>query len=104
MNATLAFAAATTLASPPILDNSTMTLLEMRLDRVSVATGRDANGRVTCRLSSSTGERRLDEKLCETAKRCAGQGDTSRTEITTCIDNRKPQMLSEMRRLIEAAR
>lgn len=96
--------AATTLASPPELDDSTMTLLRLRLETAHAEVVREANGKLSCSVNAPTGERRLDEKLCETATRCAARGETSAAAINACVDKRKPQMLSEMRRLREAAR
>ena len=114
MIALLALASATTLAAPPVLDESTMILLRQRLERANALISRDADGQLVCRPSATTDERRLDGMLCDTGLRCAArvkaargkasQGKASRGAINACVDKRKPEMLAAMRRLREYSR
>lgn len=73
-------------------------VLARRLDSLSVLVGRDTADKLTCSLSQSTGRAGLDRALCRTAAQCVGKGAVDQAAVSRCIDRRKPELLSEVRR------
>ena len=98
MIALLALASATTLAAPPVLDESTMILLRQRLERANALISRDADGQLLCDTGLRCAAR------VKAARGKASQGKASRGAINACVDKRKPEMLAAMRRLREYSR
>lgn len=96
MSLTLALIALTTAA--PAVTEDEITVIGRRLAAISVMVGRDAKGRYTCDLSASTGNARLDARLCKTASTCVRKGATSQDAVRTCIDARKPVLLEQVRK------
>lgn len=100
----LALASATTLATPPVLDESTATLLRQRLERARAVISRDAHGKAVCAARPTTDEDRLDEMLCDEALRCVARGAKGVGAVNACVAPRRPEMLLAMRRLREYSR
>lgn len=94
MSLSLALIALVTASAPPEDD---IVVIGRRLAGISVMVGRDAKGRYTCDLSASTGNARLDERLCKTAATCVRKGAASKEAVSACIDERKPALLDQVR-------
>lgn len=65
-----------------------------RFSGIQVIVGKDARGRFTCGLSESSGNARLDARLCKAAAKCVVKGSGARD----CIEQRKPALLADFRR------
>lgn len=93
--ATLALLVAAQPADPAPVDDDAILVLARRLETVAVAVSRDTKGRTTCSVAPSSGNPRIDSRLCETAARCVKKGAADNEAIKSCIDKRKPDLLRE---------
>lgn len=95
----LAFAAlALAQANAPQSGDDEIVVIGRRFEQASVNVGKDARGRFTCSLTASSGNARLDERLCRAASKCVIKGATDQAGVKDCIDRKKPELLAHFRR------
>lgn len=93
------------LAAPPVdAVEDEIVVIGQRMAALSVNVGRDPEGRYHCSLSDTTGNARLDDRLCRTATKCVRKGAASDESVKACIDKQKPKLIAQLRRELEAAR
>lgn len=81
--------------SAPVAEEDEIVVLARRLEQVAVVVSRDPQGRMQCGVSPSSGNLKIDSRLCETAARCVRKGAADNAAVKACIDKRKPDLLRE---------
>jgi len=69
-----------------------------RLAQISANVVRDPRGRYHCALTGQTGNARLDASLCKAATKCVQKGAVGQSQVSACLETRKPALLAELRR------
>lgn len=69
-----------------------------RLAQISAHVVRDPRGRYHCALTGETGNAKLDASLCKAATKCVQKGAVSQSQVSACLETRKPALLVELRR------
>ena len=82
--------------APPVEDE--IVVIGRRFAQMSVIVGKDARGRFKCDLTASSGNPRLDERLCRTASKCVIKGASDNATVKACIDRKKPGLFAAFRR------
>lgn len=94
----LAFVAATALTPGPLSEEE-IVVIGKRLERVQVNVTRDPQGRLHCSLNGSSGNARLDERVCKASAKCVrrigGQGDAA---VHRCIVEGKASLLAKFQK------
>jgi hypothetical protein len=72
-----------------------ITVFARRLESVSVRLAPDANGKLACGMNQSSGDAKIDAKLCRAAARCVKQGAAGNDAMKNCIDKTKPGLLRD---------
>ena len=93
----LAVLAAAQVAAAPAAEDE-IVVIGRRFAQTAVIVGKDARGRLTCDLTASSGNVRLDERLCRTASKCVIKGATDNAVVKACIDRKKPDLFADFRR------
>ena len=93
----LAILAATQVAAVPAVEDE-IVVIGRRFAQAAVIVGKDARGRFTCDLTASSGNARLDERLCRTASKCVIEDATDSAVVKACIDRKKPGLFTDFRR------
>lgn len=101
MIAVFAFAAAIQAVPSPAEEE--IVVIGQRLARLSAFVRQDG-GRLSCSLSESSGNARLDARLCRTAARCVRDGARENDAVRACIDRRRPALLADLRRFLAEGR
>ncbi len=83
-------------AAEPIVDEGDVVVVGRQASYGIVR--RDARGNYSCALNRSSGDRRLDSRYCRAATDCVRKGARKIEAVHTCIDQRKPTLLAEMKR------
>lgn len=95
----LAFALLAIAQTPePVPTDEEIVVIAQKLGMIAVNVGRDAKGRYHCDLSESSGNARLDARLCKTSAACVKKGAASQAAVKACIDERKSTLLADFRR------
>ncbi|WP_404710854.1 hypothetical protein [Sphingomonas sp. MMS24-J13] len=82
-------------ASAPDVPTDEITVMAHRLESTSVWLSRGADGKLACGMNQSSGDTKIDAKLCTTAARCLKDGATAGDDMKSCIDKTKPGILRE---------
>lgn len=69
-----------------------------KLAAISAVVSRNADGKLGCALSDTSGYAKLDEQLCRTATACVRKGARESAAVKACIDKRKPALLADFKR------
>ena len=72
-------------------------VVAQRLAALEVNVGRDAKGRFTCGLSQSSGNLRLDRRLCKASAGCAKKHGSDAQAVKACVTAGKPKLLAQLR-------
>ncbi|WP_066528347.1 hypothetical protein [Erythrobacter sp. CCH5-A1] len=75
-----------------------------RLRRVTVNVVRDPQGRWHCGLAGSTGQARLDDRLCRAVTKCVRKGADSRAKVDACIRTSRAGLARELERALQKDR
>jgi len=94
---------AATLQATPAPAEEEIIVIGQRLARLSVFV-RQEGRRMSCSLSESSGNARLDAQLCRAAARCVRDGARENEAVRACIDRRKPALLADLRRELTESR
>lgn len=84
------------LQAAPVEDE--IVIIGRRLAQISAHVVRDPRGRYHCALTGETGNARLDASLCKAATKCVQKGAVGQTQVSACLEARKPGLLAELRR------
>ncbi len=90
--------AAQALPVEPVPTDEEIVVIGQRLDRIAVTVGRDPKGRYTCSLSDTSGNARLDAKLCKVSTKCVQKGARSGDQVKACVQKSKASLFSDFRR------
>lgn len=90
------FVAMQSVANTPADDE--IVVIARRFEQAAVIVGKDAKGRFTCNLTASSGNSRLDERLCRTAANCVKKGAADEMSVRSCIERRKPGLFAQFRK------
>jgi hypothetical protein len=82
----------------PVPTEDEIVVIAKRLDAIAVTVGRDARGRYHCSLSASSGNARIDERLCRTSSTCVRKGANDGAAVKACVQQRKAGLLEAFRR------
>lgn len=74
-----------------------ISVIGRRFDQMSATVRRDGQGRYTCNLSATSGDLRLDERLCKAATACVRKGALDKAQVTACIERKKPSIFEAFR-------
>ena len=89
-------AASASPAPPPVTDQ--IVVMAERLRAISAEVGRDQEGRWHCSWSASSGNARIDDRLCRAATACSRRHVDEPAQIDSCIEQRRPGILDDFRR------
>jgi hypothetical protein len=78
-------------------DADEIVVLARRLEAVEVIVGRDPNGRFTCGMKGTSGNPRLDSRLCKTVASCVRKRGSDPVAVQACITSSKPRLLAQFR-------
>jgi hypothetical protein len=65
-----------------------------RFEQASATVSRDAQGRYSCSMTVTSGNVKLDERLCRAAAKCVMKGASNSDGVKTCINRQKPKLLA----------
>lgn len=92
----LALLAAVAATSQPSEDE--IIVIGKRLSAIEVSISRDAKGRLSCGLSGSSGNARIDQQLCKVSASCFRKGAESGEAVRACVQQRKAGLFDAFRR------
>ena len=98
MSIALALLAATQTVSPAAAEEEEIVVIGRRFEQAAVVVGKDAKGSFTCSLTATSGNAKLDERLCRTAAKCVIKGASDNAAVKTCIDRKKPGLFAQFRK------
>lgn len=92
--------AAAPAAEPPMTVDEEIVVIGQRLQGISVLVGRTPDGDLTCSVDRTSGSTRLDKRLCKTAAKCVRDNSDNPVDavIKSCIDQKKPKLLAQLRK------
>jgi hypothetical protein len=79
-------------------DELNIEVVGRKLAAISAVVSRNADGKLGCALSDTSGYAKLDEQLCRTATTCVRKGARETAAVKACIDKRKPALLADFKR------
>lgn len=94
------FALAALLQTAPADIDNEIVVVGRKLAAISVTVAKDARGRLSCSLSETSGNGRIDAQLCRTATQCVRKGTS---DVKACVDRRKPALLEDFRRSLKGS-
>jgi hypothetical protein len=80
-------------AVPAVEDE--IVVIGRRLEQASVNVSKDKQGRFYCSMSVTSGNVKLDERLCRAASKCVMKGASNSDAVRVCIDRKKPKLLAQ---------
>ncbi|MFM7403017.1 MAG: hypothetical protein ACKO1N_02745 [Erythrobacter sp.] len=91
------------LGSPPAIPlpaepESEILVVLNRLRSITVNVGRDREGRWNCGLDRSTGQLKLDARLCRAVTKCVKKGATDDAAVQACIRSSRAGLVRELER------
>jgi hypothetical protein len=94
---TLALFAAPIAAPLPQMEPE-IVVIGQRLQRVQVNIARDREGRLHCSLNGSSGNAKLDQRVCKASAKCVRKvGGKGQAAIHGCIVDGKAKLLAQFR-------
>lgn len=83
--------------TPPVDPEDTIVVVAERMRSIDVNVGRDAEGKLQCSLSESTGSAWVDDRLCSISTDCFrdSRGDADR--LVRCATRRRDRIMDEFR-------
>lgn len=73
-------------------------VLARRLDEVSFEVGQDPKGRWHCSMDRTTGNPKLDSRMCKEVTDCVRKRGTEETQIRACVSGTKEKVLARFKK------
>jgi hypothetical protein len=78
----------------PVVEDEIL-VIGRRLEQATVNVSKDKQGRFYCSMDVSSGNVKLDERLCRAAAKCVMKGASTSDAVRACIDKKKPKLLAQ---------
>lgn len=79
-------------------------VIAKRMTEVEMTLGRNANGKIFCAATKSSGMPAIDELICRDSAACLKLREATRAQIESCVAKRRPGLVKRITRQLKAMR